>query len=110
MNLLATLFIGLVVGALAKLLMPGRDPGGIVITILLGIAGAFVGTYIGRALRLYGPDASAGFLMSVVGLLAQHPNPTPEQIEEGIAGNLCRCTGYASIRRSVQRAVELSRR
>jgi carbon-monoxide dehydrogenase small subunit len=49
-----------------------------------------------------------GFLMSVVGLLAQHPNPTPEQVEEGIAGNLCRCTGYASIRRSVHRAVELS--
>ena len=50
-----------------------------------------------------------GFLMSVVGLLAQHPNPTPQQIEEGIAGNLCRCTGYASIRRSVRRAVELTR-
>src|SRR5205823_10349475 len=49
-----------------------------------------------------------GFLMSVVGLLAQHPDPTPQQIEEGIAGNLCRCTGYASIRRSVTRAVELS--
>jgi carbon-monoxide dehydrogenase small subunit len=47
-------------------------------------------------------------VMSVVGLLAQHPSPTEEQIEEGIAGNLCRCTGYASIRRSVHRAVELS--
>jgi len=50
-----------------------------------------------------------GFVMSVVGLLAQHPNPTAEQIEEGIAGNLCRCTGYASIRRAVVRAVDLSR-
>jgi carbon-monoxide dehydrogenase small subunit len=40
--------------------------------------------------------------MSVVGLLAQHPHPTPEQIDEGIAGNLCRCTGYASIRRAVE--------
>ena len=49
-----------------------------------------------------------GFVMSVVGLLAQHPNPSPQQIEEGIAGNLCRCTGYASIRRAVQRASELS--
>jgi aerobic carbon-monoxide dehydrogenase small subunit len=48
-----------------------------------------------------------GFVMSVVGLLAQHPHPSPEQIEEGIAGNLCRCTGYASIRRAVHRAVEL---
>jgi carbon-monoxide dehydrogenase small subunit len=47
--------------------------------------------------------------MSVVGLLAQHPNPTPEEIEQGIAGNLCRCTGYGSIRRAVNRAVELSR-
>jgi carbon-monoxide dehydrogenase small subunit len=49
-----------------------------------------------------------GFLMSVVGLLDQHPNPTAQQIEEGISGNLCRCTGYASIRRAVHRAVELS--
>jgi len=50
-----------------------------------------------------------GFVMSVVGLLAQHPQPTALQIEEGIAGNLCRCTGYASIRRAVNRAVELSK-
>ena len=49
-----------------------------------------------------------GFVMSVVGLLAQHPNPSAQEIEEGIAGNLCRCTGYASIRRAVQRAAELS--
>ena len=50
-----------------------------------------------------------GFVMSVVGLLAHHPNPTAQQIEEGISGNLCRCTGYASIRRAVGRAVELTR-
>jgi aerobic carbon-monoxide dehydrogenase small subunit len=49
-----------------------------------------------------------GFVMSVVGLLAQHPDPSPVEIEEGIAGNLCRCTGYASIRRAVKRAAELS--
>ncbi len=49
-----------------------------------------------------------GFVMSVVGLLQQHPHPTEEQIDEGIAGNLCRCTGYASIRRAVQRAAVLS--
>jgi carbon-monoxide dehydrogenase small subunit len=48
-----------------------------------------------------------GFVMSVVGLLEQHPHPTEEQIDEGIAGNLCRCTGYASIRRAVQRAAVL---
>jgi aerobic-type carbon monoxide dehydrogenase small subunit (CoxS/CutS family) len=46
--------------------------------------------------------------MSVVGLLAQHPKPSDQHVEEGIAGNLCRCTGYASIRRAVHRAVELS--
>ncbi|HKC18868.1 MAG TPA: (2Fe-2S)-binding protein [Candidatus Dormibacteraeota bacterium] len=51
-----------------------------------------------------------GFVMSVVGLLAQHPHPTDLQIEEGISGNLCRCTGYASIRRAVHRAVELSKK
>ena len=49
-----------------------------------------------------------GFVLSVVGLLRQHPEPTAQEIEEGIAGNLCRCTGYASIRRAVNRAVELS--
>ncbi len=50
-----------------------------------------------------------GFVLSVVGLLNQHPDPTAEQIDEGISGNLCRCTGYASIRRAVKRAAELSR-
>jgi aerobic carbon-monoxide dehydrogenase small subunit len=50
-----------------------------------------------------------GFVMSVVGLLAENPNPSDAQIEEGIAGNLCRCTGYASIRRAAKRAVELSK-
>jgi len=50
-----------------------------------------------------------GFVMSVVGLLAQHPDPTDEQVDEGIAGNLCRCTGYASIRRAVRRAADLTK-
>ncbi len=50
-----------------------------------------------------------GFVMSVVGLLAQHPDPSAQQIDEGIAGNLCRCTGYASIRRAAHRAASLSR-
>jgi carbon-monoxide dehydrogenase small subunit len=48
-----------------------------------------------------------GFVLAVVGLLAAHPRPTDAEIDEGIAGNLCRCTGYASIRRAVRRAVEL---
>ncbi|HEX6487407.1 MAG TPA: (2Fe-2S)-binding protein [Candidatus Dormibacteraeota bacterium] len=50
-----------------------------------------------------------GFVMAVVGLLERHPDPSDIEIEEGIAGNLCRCTGYASIRRAVRRAAELSR-
>ena len=58
---------GLIVGALAKLLMPGRDPGGIIVTMLLGIAGAVIGGFAGRALGWYGPNDSAGFLMSLVG-------------------------------------------
>ena len=50
-----------------------------------------------------------GFVMSVVGLLKQNPNPSADEIGEGISGNLCRCTGYASIRRAVARAAELSK-
>ena len=67
MNLLWTLLIGLVVGALAKMLMPGRDPGGVLITMLLGIAGAFVGTMVGRAMGFYDEGQGAGILMSIVG-------------------------------------------
>ena len=69
MYIIWTLIIGLIVGAVAKLLMPGRDPGGMIVTMLLGIAGAFVGTLIGRVLGLYGQDSSAGFIMSVVGAM-----------------------------------------
>jgi carbon-monoxide dehydrogenase small subunit len=50
-----------------------------------------------------------GFVLAVTGLLAENPDPTADEIDEGIAGNLCRCTGYASIRRSVRRAAELMR-
>lgn len=69
MHLIGTLIIGLIVGALAKLLMPGDDPGGIIVTILLGIAGAFVGTFLGQALHLYQPGQSAGWIMSIVGAM-----------------------------------------
>ena len=58
---------GLIVGVLAKLVMPGRDPGGIIVTILLGIAGALLGGFLGRALGWYGPADSAGFIMALVG-------------------------------------------
>jgi uncharacterized membrane protein YeaQ/YmgE (transglycosylase-associated protein family) len=61
--------IGLVVGALAKLVMPGKDPGGWIVTALLGIAGSVVATWIGRAVGWYGEGQSAGFLMSVIGAI-----------------------------------------
>lgn len=68
-HLLWTAIIGLVVGVIAKLIMPGKDPGGIFVTMLIGIAGAFIGTFLGRAIGHYEPDQSAGFLMSLVGAL-----------------------------------------
>ena len=69
LHLLWTAIIGLIVGALAKLIMPGKEPGGIFVTMLIGIAGAFLGTWIGRAIGHYQPGQSAGFLMSLVGAL-----------------------------------------
>ncbi|HUQ83461.1 MAG TPA: GlsB/YeaQ/YmgE family stress response membrane protein [Gemmatimonadaceae bacterium] len=69
MSILWTIIIGLIVGALAKFVMPGKDPGGIIITILLGIVGAFVGTFIGRALGLYQQGQAAGWIMSVIGAI-----------------------------------------
>lgn len=67
MSVIAWIVFGLVVGALAKLLMPGRDPGGIIVTMLLGIAGAVLGGFVGRAMGLYREGEAAGFLMSIVG-------------------------------------------
>ena len=65
MGILTWIVFGLVVGIIAKLLMPGRDPGGFIVTILLGIAGALLGGFIGRAMGFYGPQESAGWLMSI---------------------------------------------
>lgn len=67
MGILAWVLFGVIVGALAKLVMPGRDPGGIVVTMLLGVAGAVLGGFIGRALGFYGEGEAAGFLMSFLG-------------------------------------------
>jgi uncharacterized membrane protein YeaQ/YmgE (transglycosylase-associated protein family) len=64
---LGWIVFGLIVGAIAKLLMPGRDPGGFIVTMALGIAGALVGGFLGRALGWYGPNEAAGFLMSLLG-------------------------------------------
>ena len=68
-HLLWVIIIGLVVGVIAKLLTPGRDPMGFIFTILLGIAGSFVGTFVGRAIGLYSEGQSAGFIMSVIGAI-----------------------------------------
>lgn len=67
MHWLWVILIGLVAGALAKLIMPGKDPGGFVVTILLGIAGSVVATWIGHAIGWYGEGQSAGLIMSVIG-------------------------------------------
>ena len=68
-SLIWMLFIGLLVGAIAKLIMPGRDPGGFLVTMLLGVAGALIAGFIGRMLGLYGSGQSAGFIMSTLGAI-----------------------------------------
>ncbi len=68
-SFIVTLVIGLIVGAVAKLLMPGKDPGGFIITMLLGIAGSFVATYLGQTLGWYQTGDAAGFIMSVLGAM-----------------------------------------
>jgi uncharacterized membrane protein YeaQ/YmgE (transglycosylase-associated protein family) len=67
MGIIVWILFGLVVGIIAKLLMPGRDPGGFIITILIGIAGAVLGGFIGRAVGWYGPNQSAGWIVSILG-------------------------------------------
>ena len=69
MHWLWVAIIGLIVGAIAKLLTPGKDPGGFIITMLLGIAGSFVATWIGQAVGWYRQDQSAGFIASVIGAI-----------------------------------------
>jgi uncharacterized membrane protein YeaQ/YmgE (transglycosylase-associated protein family) len=69
LELIWIVIIGAVVGALAKLIMPGRDPGGFFITALLGMAGALIATFLGRLIGLYGPNQGAGFIASIIGAL-----------------------------------------
>lgn len=69
MGLIWTLIVGLIVGAIAKLLMPGKDPGGFIITMLIGIAGAFLASFLGRALGLYEANDGAGIIASIVGAM-----------------------------------------
>ncbi|MEZ4399201.1 MAG: GlsB/YeaQ/YmgE family stress response membrane protein [Kofleriaceae bacterium] len=63
------LIIGLVIGALAKLVMPGSDPGGVLVTILIGLAGSMIAGLLGRALGWYGPGQRVGFVASIVGAI-----------------------------------------
>jgi uncharacterized membrane protein YeaQ/YmgE (transglycosylase-associated protein family) len=69
LHLLWEAIIGLIVGALAKFIMPGKDPGGIIVTMLLGIAGALIAGWIGQAVHWYQPGQSAGFIASLIGAL-----------------------------------------
>ena len=69
MDVLIWIVFGLVVGVVAKFVMPGRDPGGMMRTIVLGIVGALLGGWIGRALGVYQPGQPAGFIMAVIGAI-----------------------------------------
>ncbi len=69
LSILGWIIFGLIIGAIAKLLMPGRDPGGFIVTILLGIVGAVLGGFLGRAMGFYGPGEAAGWVMSLIGAM-----------------------------------------
>lgn len=69
MHIIGTIIIGFVVGALAKFIMPGKDPGGCIITILLGIAGSFVFGYLGKYLGIYHAGGVEGFIGSIIGAI-----------------------------------------
>jgi uncharacterized membrane protein YeaQ/YmgE (transglycosylase-associated protein family) len=68
-HILSWIFFGLIVGIIAKFLMSGRDPGGFMVTILLGIAGAFIGGFLARLIGWYGPGEQASYLMSIFGAI-----------------------------------------
>ena len=86
MSIIGWILFGLIVGVVAKLLMPGRDPGGLIVTILLGIGGALVGGFLGRVLGWYGEGDPVGFLMAVMGailvLFAYRKISSLSQVEE----------------------------
>ena len=84
MGIIGWIIFGLIVGLVAKFLMPGRDPGGFIITAVLGIVGGVVGGFLGRAIGWYGPNDPVGFVMAVLGaivllavyrLVARRPRP-----------------------------------
>ncbi len=69
MGILGWMLFGLIVGAVAKLVMPGRDPGGIIVTMLIGIVGALLGGWIGQAMGFYGPGEPVGFFVATIGAI-----------------------------------------
>jgi len=69
MEILGWMVFGLVIGVIAKLIMPGRDPGGFFVTMFLGILGAVLGGWIGQALGIYGPGEPAGFIVATLGAI-----------------------------------------
>jgi uncharacterized membrane protein YeaQ/YmgE (transglycosylase-associated protein family) len=69
MSIIWAIVIGFIVGLVAKLIMPGRDPGGFIVTALLGVVGAVVATFLGQAMGFYGPGEQAGFIASVIGAI-----------------------------------------
>ena len=69
LSVLGWMFFGLIVGVIAKLVMPGRDPGGILVTILIGIVGAVLGGFLGRAIGWYQPGEAAGFFVATLGAI-----------------------------------------
>lgn len=69
-GVLGWILFGLIAGVIAKLLMPGRDPGGFIVTVLIGIAGALLGGFIGRALGVYSAGEGAGIFMAIAGAVA----------------------------------------
>jgi uncharacterized membrane protein YeaQ/YmgE (transglycosylase-associated protein family) len=68
-GIIMTIIIGFIIGVIAKMIMPGRDPAGFIATTLIGIAGSFLGTFIGRSIGHYNRTESAGWLMSILGAL-----------------------------------------
>ena len=69
LGVLGWMLFGLIGGALAKLVMAGRDPGGIIVTMLIGIVGALIGGWLGRAVGWYGPNDGAGYFVSILGAI-----------------------------------------
>ena len=101
------IIVGFVAGIIARYLSPGpKKPSGFILTTLLGIAGAFLATWVGQAIGHYSPDQGAGFIMATTGYLKTNPNPTRQELAHGVSGNLCRCQDYDKILTALMRGAE----